>query len=77
MGIYKPELPLQIRFNSNSEGLIAIDVEIMKGHDLQFLQQHKQVQRITRQGPEAEMFVEASCPFIFGMDSQRADTGNF
>ncbi len=77
MGIYKPELTLQIRFNSNPKGLTAIDLEIMKGHDLQMVQQHKQVQRISRQGPEAEMFVEALCPFIFGMDSQHADAGNF
>ena len=46
-----------------------------KGHALQILEQHEQVQRITRRGPEAEMLVEASCPFILGMDSQRADAG--
>ena len=40
-----------------------------KGHALQILEQHEQVQRITRRGPEAEMLVEASCPFILGMDS--------
>ena len=48
-----------------------------KRHALQILEQHEQVKRITRRGPEAEMLVEASCPFILGMDSQRADTGDF
>ena len=48
-----------------------------KGHALQILEQHEQVPRITRRGPEAEMLVEASCPFILGMDSQRADAGDF
>ena len=47
-----------------------------KGHALQILEQHEQVQRITRRGPEAEMLVEASCPFVLGMDSQRADAGD-
>jgi hypothetical protein len=46
------------------------------GDALQILEQHGQVQRVSGRGPEAEMLVAASGPFIFAVHRQGVDAGD-